>query len=90
MEGLFDWIAQSTPSLLSWWIGLGVAVASLWVGLSGLYRRLRGRQPHPMVANPWWLSNSGSSVKPSRTFCLHRDHGCLRSLSQPVCWVASS
>ena len=54
MEGLFDWIAQSTPSLLSWWIGLGVAVASLWVGLSGLYRRLRGRQPHPMVANPWW------------------------------------
>ena len=36
------------------------------------------------------LSNSGSSVKPSRTFCLHREHGCLRSLSQPVCWVASS
>ena len=35
-------------------IGLGVAVASLWVGLSGLYRRLRGKQPHPMVANPWW------------------------------------
>ena len=54
MEGLFDWIAQSTPSRLSWWVGLGVALVSLWLGLSGLYRLFRGRQPHSMIPSPWW------------------------------------